>query len=75
MQGDVNNHGLIEAPMGTTLREIIEIYGGGMKGGKKFKCAQTGGSSGSIIRRVCWTYLWTSRAWPSRVRRWAAVRC
>jgi NADP-reducing hydrogenase subunit HndC len=35
--------------MGTTLREIIEIYGGGMRGGKKFKCAQTGGSSGSII--------------------------
>ncbi len=49
MLGDVNITGLIEAPMGTTLREIIEIYGGGMKGGKKFKCAQTGGSSGSII--------------------------
>ena len=35
--------------MGTTLREIIEIYGGGMKGGKAFKAAQTGGSSGTII--------------------------
>jgi len=35
--------------MGTTLQEIIGIYGGGMKDGKAFKCAQTGGSSGSII--------------------------
>ncbi len=49
MLGDVNNTGLVEAPMGTTLREIIDIYGGGMKGGQAFKCAQTGGSSGSII--------------------------
>lgn len=49
MLGDVQNTGLVEAPMGTTLREIIDIYGGGMKNGKAFKCAQTGGSSGSII--------------------------
>lgn len=35
--------------MGITLREVIEIYGGGMRGGKAFKCAQTGGASGSII--------------------------
>jgi NADP-reducing hydrogenase subunit HndC len=49
MLGDVNITGLVEAPMGTTLREIIEIYGGGMKDGRAFKCAQTGGSSGSII--------------------------
>ncbi|MBN1261881.1 MAG: NADH-quinone oxidoreductase subunit NuoF [Anaerolineae bacterium] len=47
--GDVNITGLVETPMGTTLREIIEIYGGGMKGNKQFKCAQTGGASGSII--------------------------
>ncbi len=47
--GDVNQTGLIEMPMGTTLREVIDIYGGGMKDGKKFKCAQTGGSSGTII--------------------------
>ncbi len=47
--GDVQNTGLVEAPMGTTLREIIDIFGGGMKDGKAFKCAQTGGSSGSII--------------------------
>ena len=47
--GDVQNAGIVEAPMGTTLREIIDIYSGGMKDGKAFKCAQTGGSSGSII--------------------------
>jgi NADP-reducing hydrogenase subunit HndC len=47
--GDVQKMGLIEAPMGTTLREIINIFGGGMKNGKAFKFAQIGGSSGSII--------------------------
>ncbi len=49
MLGDVNVTGLVETPMGTTLREIIDIYGGGMKDGKAFKAAQTGGSSGTII--------------------------
>lgn len=49
MLGDVNITGLIEVPMGITLREVIEIYGGGMRHGKVFKCAQTGGASGSII--------------------------
>ena len=49
MLGAVNHTGLIEMPMGTTLREVIDIYGGGMKDGKAFKCAQTGGSSGTII--------------------------
>jgi NADP-reducing hydrogenase subunit HndC len=49
MLGDVNITGLVEAPMGTTLREIIDIYGGGMKGGKAFKAAQTGGSAGTLI--------------------------
>lgn len=49
MLGDVAITGLVEAPMGTTLREIIDIYGGGMKDGKAFKAAQTGGSSGTII--------------------------
>jgi len=49
MLGDVNITGLIEVPMGITLREVIEIYGGGMRRGKAFKCAQTGGASGSII--------------------------
>ncbi len=49
MLGDVNVTGLIEVPMGTNLRTVIEVYGGGMKQGKKFKLAQTGGASGSIL--------------------------
>lgn len=47
--GNVNVTGLIEVPMGITLREVIAIYGKGMKDGSNFKLAQTGGSSGSII--------------------------
>jgi NADP-reducing hydrogenase subunit HndC len=47
--GNVNQTGLIEVPMGITLREVIAIYGKGMKSGSTFKMAQTGGSSGSII--------------------------
>ncbi|MBI5032391.1 MAG: NADH-quinone oxidoreductase subunit NuoF [Chloroflexi bacterium] len=49
MLGDVNVTGLIEVPMGTSLRTVIEVYGGGMKAGKRFKLAQTGGASGSIL--------------------------
>ena len=47
--GDVNSRGVIEIPMGMTLREIITVYGGGMRDGKAFKCAQVGGASGSIM--------------------------
>ena len=47
--GKVNNTGLVEIPMGTTLREIVEDIGGGVPGGKKFKAAQTGGPSGGCI--------------------------
>jgi NADP-reducing hydrogenase subunit HndC len=47
--GNVNFTGLIEVPMGITLREVISIYGGGMKNGATLKLAQTGGSSGSIV--------------------------
>ena len=49
MLGDVNVTGLIEVPMGTTLRTVIQVYGGGMKAGKQFKLAQLGGTSGAII--------------------------
>ncbi len=49
LTGKVNNSGLIEVPMGTTLREIIFDIGGGIKDGKKFKAAQTGGPSGGVI--------------------------
>jgi len=47
--GNTNVTGLIEVPMGITLREVIAIYGKGMKNGASFKLAQTGGSSGSVI--------------------------
>ena len=47
--GKIKNTGLVEVPMGTTLREIVEEIGGGIPGGKKFKAAQTGGPSGGCI--------------------------
>ncbi len=47
--GNINNTGLVEIPMGTTLREIVYDIGGGIPGGKKFKAAQTGGPSGGCI--------------------------
>ncbi len=47
--GNINNTGLVEIPMGTTLREIIYDIGGGIPGGKAFKAAQTGGPSGGCI--------------------------
>ena len=47
--GKINNTGLVEIPMGTTLREIVEDIGGGIPNGKKFKAAQTGGPSGGCI--------------------------
>ncbi len=47
--GKINNTGLVEVPMGTTLRQIIEEIGGGIPNGKKFKAAQTGGPSGGCI--------------------------
>jgi len=49
LTGKINNSGLVEVPMGTTLREIIYEIGGGIKNGKKFKGVQTGGPSGGII--------------------------
>ena len=47
--GKINKTGLVEIPMGTTLREVIEDIGGGIPNGKKFKAAQTGGPSGGCI--------------------------
>jgi NADH:ubiquinone oxidoreductase subunit F (NADH-binding)/NAD-dependent dihydropyrimidine dehydrogenase PreA subunit len=49
LTGKVNNTGLIEVPMGITLREIIFDIGGGVEKGKKFKCVQTGGPSGGFL--------------------------
>ena len=47
--GKIKNTGLVEIPMGTTLREVVEDIGGGIPNGKKFKAAQTGGPSGGCI--------------------------
>ncbi len=47
--GKINNTGLVEVPMGTTLRQIVEEIGGGIPNGKKFKAAQSGGPSGGCI--------------------------
>ncbi len=47
--GKINNTGLVEVPMGTTLREIVEDIGGGIPNGKKFKAAQSGGPSGGCL--------------------------
>ena len=49
LAGKINNTGLVEVPMGTTLREIVYDIGGGLPGGKAFKAAQTGGPSGGCI--------------------------
>lgn len=49
LAGKVNNVGLVEVPMGTTLREIIYDIGGGIKNGKRFKAVQTGGPSGGCL--------------------------
>jgi NADH:ubiquinone oxidoreductase subunit F (NADH-binding)/(2Fe-2S) ferredoxin len=49
LAGKINNVGLIEVPMGITLREVIFEIGGGIKGGKKFKAVQTGGPSGGCL--------------------------
>ncbi|HSV56768.1 MAG TPA: NADH-ubiquinone oxidoreductase-F iron-sulfur binding region domain-containing protein, partial [Magnetospirillaceae bacterium] len=49
LTGKINNSGLVEVPMGTTLREIVFGIGGGIRGGRSFKGVQTGGPSGGII--------------------------
>lgn len=51
LTGKINNSGLVEVPMGTTLREIVFDIGGGIKDGKQFKAVQTGGPSGGVITR------------------------
>ena len=58
LTGNIENTGLIEVPMGTTLREIIYDIGGGIRGGKQLKAVQIGGPSGGS-RRNDWICLWT----------------
>lgn len=53
LTGKINNSGLVEVPMGTTLREIVFDIGGGIRGGKAFKAVQTGGPSGGVIPASC----------------------
>ena len=52
LAGKINNVGLIEVPMGTTLREVIYEIGGGIKNGRKFKAVQTGGPSGGCLTEI-----------------------
>lgn len=52
LTGEVNNTGLIEVPMGTTLREIVFDIGGGIRNGKKFKAVQIGGPSGGCLTEI-----------------------
>lgn len=54
--GNVVNVGLVEVPMGTTLREIVFDIGGGIPGGRKFKAAQTGGPSRWVYTRGAFRY-------------------
>ncbi|MEI8095129.1 MAG: NADH-quinone oxidoreductase subunit NuoF [Spirochaetales bacterium] len=49
LTGKINNSGLVEVPMGTTLREIVYDIGGGIRGGKAFKAVQSGGPSGGVL--------------------------
>ncbi len=51
LTGKIENSGLVEVPMGTTLREIVYNIGGGICGGKEFKAVQTGGPSGGVITK------------------------
>ena len=52
LSGNINNVGLVEVPMGTTLREIVKDVGGGMPSGRRFKVAQMGGPSGGCIPEI-----------------------
>ena len=73
--GNVNVTGLIEVPMGITLREVIAIYAKGMKNGKSFKLAQTGGSSGSIIPASLQDTPMDFNSFTARAYRLAQARC
>ncbi len=60
LTGKVMNGGLIEVPMGVTLREVIFDIGGGMLPGREFKAVQLGGPSGGCLRPRSWTNPLTS---------------
>ena len=60
LAGKVNNTGLIEVPLGITVRDVVEQIGGGIVDGRAFKAMQTGGPSGGCYRRPCSTCRWTT---------------
>ena len=63
LAGKINYAGLIEVPMGTTLREIVYDIGGGIQNGEEFKAAQTGGPSGGCIPAEHLDVKWTMNRW------------
>jgi NADH:ubiquinone oxidoreductase subunit F (NADH-binding) len=71
LTGKINNSGLVEVPMGTTLREIIYDIGGGIKDGKEFKAVQTGGPSGGMITASFSTPRSITRTWWPSAPSWA----
>lgn len=63
LAGKINNVGLVEIPMGLTLRQIIYDIGGGIKDDKRFKAVQTGGPSGGCIAEKTWTCPLITTTW------------
>jgi hypothetical protein len=70
LTGKIQNSGLIEVPMGITIREIVEEMGGGAPEGAQVKAIQTGGPSGVAFQRRFSTHPWTTNLWLASVRLW-----
>ena len=74
--GQVQTPQIVEAPVGLTLRELIDTYGGGLLPGRSFKMCQTGGASARPgDRRSTWMSPWTSAPWPKPAAPWAPAPC
>lgn len=71
LTGHVQRSGVVEVPMGTSLRTIVETMAGGPKNGHQIKAVQTGGPSGAVFPPATWTPLWITRACVSSARSWA----
>jgi NADH-quinone oxidoreductase subunit F len=71
LTGQVRNGGLIEVPMGTTIRRIVEEIGGGVPEGRQLKAVQIGGPSGGCIPAALADARWTTRPSRARARSWA----
>lgn len=70
LAGRVQNTGLVEVPMGISLREMVFEIGGGIPDGRQFKAVQTGGPSGGCLPRSAWICRWSTNRWRRRVRSW-----